>query len=60
MEGQMWRPITIGIAVTGLVALILLLVIDATRKDVAAADAQPNYAVTLDPYLPIHGLRAVW
>jgi ABC-type uncharacterized transport system permease subunit len=61
MEGHMWRPITIGVAVTSLVAVMLLLVMGATGKVAAvAAVAQPSYAVTLDSYLPVHELGPVW
>ena len=60
MEGHMWRPVTIGIAVTCLVAVMLLLVMGATGKHAVAAVAQPSYAVTLDSYLPVHELGPVW
>jgi len=56
----MQRPITIAIAVASFVAVMLLLVMGATGKDAVAAGAQPNYAATLDPYLPIHELRPIW
>jgi hypothetical protein len=54
MEGHMWRPITIGVVVTSLVALMFWR-IGMIEKNVAVAGvrANPEYAIPPGSYLPV-------
>jgi len=65
MEGHLWRPITIAIAVA--VSSLVVLIVwqigeDVTGKDTAVATAKlkPGYPLTTTPYLPIQRFEPVY
>jgi len=62
MEGHMWRPIAVAIAVMSLFALMFWKTsLDATGDAaVAGAPPQPEHTVGSNPYLPIRRLEPVW
>jgi hypothetical protein len=57
-RGYMRKRTAIAVAIMSLLALVLSHFGKYATE--AAAAAEPNYAVTADPYLPVHNLESVY